>query len=120
MSSWGPLGPMRARSSPPPPTPPCGSLAPQEAAAAAGAAACESAEVSRRLPSSGRGIRHQSSVPGPTDPPRAPLEPCPGLSPFPAYGAQPREAIPGAEIMSCSLLTSSKEPGESGLRGTVP
>ncbi|CAM4560039.1 unnamed protein product [Lepidochelys kempii] len=116
MGSWGPLGPMRGRSSPPPPTPPCssacGSLAPQEAAAAAGAAACESAEVSRRLPSAGRGIRHQSSVPGTTNPPRALLEPCPGLSPFPAYGAQPREAIPDprAEMMSCGLLTSSKEP----------
>lgn len=26
---------------------------------------------------------------------------------------------PGAEMMSCGLLTSSKEPGESGLRGMV-
>ncbi|CAM4636942.1 unnamed protein product [Lepidochelys olivacea] len=114
---------MRGRSSPPPPTPPCssacGSFAPQEAAAAAGAAACESAEVSRRLPSAGRGIRHQSSVPGTTNPPRALLEPCPGLSPFPAYGAQPREAIPDprAEMMSCGLLTSSKEPGTGAVRG---
>ncbi|CAM4654762.1 unnamed protein product [Caretta caretta] len=94
VGSWGPLGPMRGRSSPPPPTPPCGSLAPQEAAAAAGAAACESAEVSRRLPSSGRGIRHQSSVPGPTDPPPCPAGALPWPQPFPSLGSAAQRGDP--------------------------
>ncbi|CAM5104765.1 unnamed protein product [Natator depressus] len=112
MSSWGPLGPVRGRSAPPPPPRPAAPSHPKKQLLQQ-----EPPPVTwpkfhaDSLPPGGElGIRVQCRE-QPTRP-RAPLEPCPGLSPFPAYGAQPREAIPdpGAEMLSCGLLTSSKEP----------